>query len=160
MSLQELHYSDRLSAVEFNPIGSEASGPWTSFGLVDVKKAPTRASSNWRKTVTNELVELLKLRPGWDGHNSGPISLGVAAFTLSILNSVMRSHTPSPAIVPVQGGSVQLEWHRGGVDIELIIYRPGDTELSVHYHDGRDGIEEVALSANFEMLGEALEELV
>jgi hypothetical protein len=66
---------------------------------------------------------------------------------------------PSPSIVPAHGGGLQLEWHTGGLDIELMIYRPFDAELSVSFNDGRDDIDDAPLTTNFRLLSEALEEL-
>lgn len=160
MNLQQLQHGEASHALEFHHYGSGALGHWTSFGLIDaVSHAPTPVPSNWRTLVLSELGELTKLRRGWDGPNSGPISLGIAAFAVSILQSVMKPHSPAPAVVPGRGGAIQLEWHQAGLDIELMIYRPADAELSVQFHDGRPPIEDTALATNFEILGRILEEL-
>jgi len=155
VSLLELHH-EPSPVVEWQP-GYGHGHTWTSFGLVEADIAPPQ--SDWRKRVMRRLRELMRLRAGWDGYCSGPVSVTTAAYAVAILDSSMRSHTNPPAIVPSNGGAVQLEWHEAGLDIELMIYRPLDAELSVHYHDGRPSIEEVALTTNFDRLSDALQEL-
>lgn len=155
MSLLELHY-EPSPVVDWQP-GYGHGHTWTSFGLVEAEISPLQ--SDWRKRVIRRLKELMRLRAGWDGYHSGPVSLMTAAYAVAILDSSMRPHTNPPAIVPANGGAVQLEWHEGGLDIELMIYRPLEAELSVHYHDGRSPIEEAALTTNFDTLSDALKEL-
>jgi hypothetical protein len=71
----------------------------------------------------------------------------------------MAGHTPAPSIVPTHGGGLQLEWHVGGVDVELMIYRAFEAELSVSFGDDRVPIEDKPLSADFNDLSTALCEL-
>lgn len=113
----------------------------------------------WQPEADERLADLMLLRRGWNGPNSGPISVGIAQYIRAVLQSVMQRHTPLPSFVPAQGGAVQLEWHQNGLDVELMVYRPLDTELSVQFHDGRDAIEEEPLSINFDLLSKVLSEL-
>jgi len=113
----------------------------------------------WQMHADQMLGKLLMLRPGWNGPNTGPISLSMVAFIRAVLSSVMRDDTPAPSFVPAHGGALQLEWHEGGLDIELMVFRPLDAELSVQFHDGREAIEEVQLSTEFDLLSEVLSEL-
>jgi hypothetical protein len=117
-------------------------------------------ATDWRTSVDRQLRTLRRLERGWDGCNSGPVSWATAAFTSAVLRSVMKPHTPAPTLVPASGGGIQLEWHEQGLDIELMIYRPVDAELTVHFLDGRPSIEEEPLSQNFELLSQVLEELI
>jgi hypothetical protein len=155
MSLQELRYADP-STVEWMPEPADLA-----MGLAAaVWEAESYSQdSNWQERVDQRLKELSRLRSGWDGYAAEPPNGLVAAFASAVLQSVMGSTIPSPSIVPAHGGGLQLEWHTGGLDIELMIYRPFDAELSVSFNDGRDDIDDAPLTTNFRLLSEALEEL-
>jgi hypothetical protein len=43
---------------------------------------------------------------------------------VSVLNSIMRSDTPAPSIVPSPRGHLQAEWHIGGIDLEIEVLTP------------------------------------
>ena len=116
-------------------------------------------SPTWELEADRKLAALTSFPRGWDGQGAGSISRAMASYIRSILTSVMCADTPVPSFVPAHGGAVQIEWHRGGLDIELMIYRLYDAELTVYYHDGRDSIEDEPLSSEFRLLGEALAEL-
>lgn len=162
MSLQELRYA------EPSPIEWGASFDWhadhantTLATGATVRPAPMRVPlrEGWQAKVEAKLSKLTRLQRGWDGYDAAPPSILVTAFAMSVLNSVMKPNTPAPSIVPTHGGGVQLEWHVGGLDIELMIYRPFEAELSVEFSDGQAAIEEQALTTRFDSLGEVLEKL-
>lgn len=50
----------------------------------------------------------------------------------AIIGVVIETGVDRPAIVPDRTG-LQLEWHRGGADIEIIIDKDGKTSL---WYDG------------------------
>lgn len=109
---------------------------------------------DWRATVEERLRQLLQLPIGWDGYQSQPISPPTAQFVTDVLRSVMVSQTPAPAIVPVSGGGLQVEWHRSGLDIELYVAKPHQTELYVSFSDGCDV--EYKLTSDFGALSNVL----
>jgi hypothetical protein len=113
----------------------------------------------WRPVAETRLAKLSTYSVGWDGYQSEPPRRTVIEFARSVLDSTMQPTTATPAIVPLNGGGLQLEWHIGGLDIELAIYRPNEAELTVSYSDGREPIEERALTSNFADLAHALKEL-
>ena len=69
----------------------------------------------------------------------------------------MKPQTPPPAIVPVSGGGVQIEWHVAGFDVELYIMRPMYAELCIEHPDGRT--EETELTSDFSALSNVLSEM-
>jgi hypothetical protein len=113
----------------------------------------------WKPAVEERLRRLQAYSRGWDGYHGRPPKPSVIAFTRNILQSVMKSNVRAPAIVPLSGGGLQLEWHMGGMDIELAIYAPFNAELSADFSDGRQPVEEVTLSTDFKLLGDLLAEL-
>lgn len=135
----------------------EDSSPLSCLELADVPWA--MREPRWRSRVDQRLTELSKLRQGWDGYGADRISSTVLNFARSVLESVMSVQTPAPSIVPTHGGGLQLEWHIGGVDAELMIYRPFEAELNVSFGDGRPSVEDKPLTTDFSELSKALCEI-
>lgn len=124
----------------------------TTFLLEPVEEA-------WRRPVDLRLERLSRYEHGWDGYDAAPPSSSVIAYARSILQSAMSPRSPAPSIVPMAEGGLQLEWHRGGFDIELAIFTTSDVELSIEYPDNRESIEDKPLSNSHFELSKALEEL-
>jgi hypothetical protein len=160
MSLQLLRHGEEHSPVVWHGMDFEQSRHLSSVELVDLALPVYAPVSDWQAFADEQLAELMLLPRGWDGPQSGPITRALASYTRSLLRSVMTPQAPLPAFVPAHGGALQLEWHERGLDIELMIYRPTDAELTVHFHDGRPSIEERVLSTNFDLLSQVLQELV
>jgi hypothetical protein len=83
----------------------------------------------WSMPVLRSLQELLGLPAGWDSYAARPLSPEAAMAALRLLLRVMHANTPPPAVVPLSCGGVQLEWHRGGMDIELTVPVTGPVEV-------------------------------
>lgn len=161
MILQELQYAEH-APVEWSPaiearINGEVNAAMRLVAWCD--REPQADDTNWKSAVEERLATLLRRRRGWDGYNASPISAAVAAFALHVLRSIMQPSTPPPSIVPAHGGGLQLEWHLGGLDIEFMIYRPFEAELSVDFSDGRDPIEEEPVSSDLTTFSWILAEL-
>lgn len=112
----------------------------------------------WQHRVRARLDQLRALPQNWDGYHSVAISPSVVQFVMDVLGSAMPPFTSAPSIVPVSGGGLQLEWHEGGLDIELYVSKPYQAELYVGYLDGRPSLE-MDLNADFEDLTDALREI-
>ncbi|MES2119796.1 MAG: hypothetical protein V4513_04380 [Pseudomonadota bacterium] len=159
--MQTLHYSDELPLVWSAPQQPrpqyERPVKRSQYAMValDIFSGPPQ----WQLEADERLADLMMLRRGWNGPQSGPVGIGMISYIRALLQSVMKRDTPLPAFVPAHGGSVQLEWHQSGLDIELMVFRPLDAELSVHFHDGREPIEEEPLSINFDLLSKVLSEI-
>lgn len=112
----------------------------------------------WFGAVSARLAQLRGLKAGWDGYASPPIRGDIFAYAESILESIMLDRTPAPSIMPVSGGGLQMEWHRQGASIELLLAGPLMAELFVEYVDGRPSVE-VDLSSDFARVSEVLAEI-
>ena len=75
------------------------------------------------------------------------------------MNGMMGPAIPSPYLVPVADGGIQIEWHQNRFDIELYIAAPYECELSVHDHISNE-IKTFQLTSDFSPLKDALQELV
>lgn len=81
--------------------------------------------------VIDRLFELLELPHGWNSYNAKPVSKENAKVAVGILGRVMSADTPAPIVVPMVRGGVQLEWHTGGIDLEISIYSPDEIIICV-----------------------------
>jgi hypothetical protein len=81
----------------------------------------------WLGELQEQLQELLRLPEGWDSYSAEPISRQAASETLRFL-SVAPVISPAPALVPVNDGSLQLEWHRQQIDLEIRFCADGRIE--------------------------------
>jgi hypothetical protein len=111
------------------------------------------------EVVEARLQRLGGYEMGWDGYGGRAPRDTVIEFVRSILNSVMKPTAPAPAIVPLSGGGLQVEWHTKGLDIELSVFAPFDVELTAVFPDGREPIEDEPLTADLDELGYLLAEL-
>jgi hypothetical protein len=114
--------------------------------------------SKWTIPVSSQLNKLISLGPNWDSYGAKPISTQRVVQAFDLLKSIMREQTPVPTIVPTNEGSLQLEWHTQGIDLEVLIL--GDNSYCVVFEDHKSGVEwERALSSDLSPLVEAVSRL-
>jgi hypothetical protein len=118
-----------------------------------------RRNPPWQNDVVNSLCRFLELPNGWDSYNGRPLRHDTGMFTLQLLNSVLLASTPTPHVVPIADGGVQVEWHQNRLDIELYISAPYACELTVIDHL-QNTAESIPLTTNFDRLSLALKTLV
>ena len=88
-------------------------------------EAPQHPSKPVQEAI-RQAVELLQLPRNWDSYGTARVSkesLGEALKFLLQAGEVLPS-LASPVVVPTAPGGIQLEWHQGGVDIE-VEFKPG-----------------------------------
>lgn len=75
----------------------------------------------WVPDVLQQLDRLLDLGVNWSGTPSAPIEPRLAVGAVNdVLAAVLPNYdAPVPQLVPCVDGGLQLEWHRGGWDIEV-----------------------------------------
>lgn len=105
----------------------------------------------WQVNAIKRVVTLTKLEPNWDGYHAPRVSLDTGMFVLRVLQDVMLPRTPMPQIVPSSVGGIQVEWHVGGIDLEIHITAPYQGDL--WFEDHRKGtIEEGEISEDISQL--------
>ncbi len=62
-------------------------------------------------------LESMPTESGWDSYGGSP--------TTDAAKDVARIMLAPPCIVPTNSGGIQLEWHQGGWDIEIVIEADG-----------------------------------
>lgn len=110
------------------------------------KRRPVKAASqnfpHGLIVAVQRMIELLELPPGWNSYNARPISKENVKFALSLLGQAMRADTPAPTVIPMVRGGVQLEWHTGGINLEISIYSPHEASFfAENLRSGGDSIE-------------------
>ena len=76
-------------------------------------------SPAWVEQTFRSLGALLRLGPGWDSYGSSPIDPHCVVAAIEMAFTILRDDSPIPSVVPTSRGGLQLEWHRGGVDLEI-----------------------------------------
>lgn len=86
-----------------------------------------RPVADWLRPAVARISSLTALARGWDSYDGTPVEAGLAMQAVEFLLNVALFHVPPPAIVPLSDGGLQLEWHEGGVDLEISFseFEPG-----------------------------------
>src|SRR6266481_3845048 len=135
---------------------STSSASYSASDLKPTQQVPVvlseTAAAPWEETVLNRLNSLFDLQENWDSYGAKRINQELVYVVLSVLDAVMQPHTPAPYVVPTPNGYIQLEWHRGGHDIEVEIASSANIQ-------GLLGDREHDLSHDVRPLSRALREL-
>lgn len=92
---------------------------------------PSAPLPPWVKQTVTALVEIMQLAQNWDSYGARPVATVAVGRALDILTRVMGKASPAPNIVPLADGGLQMEWHTGNHDLEVVI--PAD-EVATYYH--------------------------
>ncbi len=112
----------------------------------------------WLVPTARALVDLLNLPSGWDSYGAARVAPSHVRAALQFLSCIMRDDSPTPAVVPTNRGGVQLEWHTGGIDLEIETL--STQRLLVSFEDANSGAEwEREIVSDFTPLIECVEQL-
>lgn len=73
----------------------------------------------WYKDVPRNFYAILALDANWDSYGANKISPKTVIAADELLGEIMKPDSPPPQIVPCANGNIQLEWHTGGIDLEI-----------------------------------------
>lgn len=88
-----------------------------------------------RDGVQRRLQDLKALPDGWDGYRGRGVTEMTADRVHAVLAACLSPTGRYPSIVPGPSGDVQVEWHWGGVDLELGI--SGDDPFVITWSSSR-----------------------
>lgn len=125
-ALAPLNVSSTVFQDEVASVPTSDSQTSTIFPQHRVRIA--RHSSRWMKELTSRFDEIVGLSKGWDGYVGLPVSFSTAQFAAQMIERLCVPGVPAPSIVPGSDGSLQVEWHVGGFDIELDVTAPLEVE--------------------------------
>lgn len=94
----------------------------------------------WFDPLMQGLVDLLTLPPDWDSYGAGTIDPKLVDEALAFTHGILGPTSPAPRVVPLSSGGLQLEWHRKGIDLEVVFDR---NEAPFFYFRDRSTGEEV-----------------
>ncbi len=113
---------------------------------------------SWFRYTVASLDELARLPANWDSYGAMRIRHSSILATVGLLASIAREDTPSPSVVPTNRGTVMLEWHVRGIDLEVEVFGPG--RLHVAFEDVSDGTQwEAEIGSDLTRLVECVEPL-
>lgn len=108
--------------------------------------------SSWIADLRERLNELTSLSMGWDGYQGRPVSFSCAMFAANLIERLFVEDVPPPQLVPGADGTLQMEWHRNGFDIEIDVLAPYEV-FAVRRNLRTDEVEELELEAEYSDLG-------
>jgi hypothetical protein len=118
-------------------------------------------ATDWIERVLNDAVELLELPREWDGPRSRIIEPRVIEMLIvDVLPKIMPPgrNAVAPQLVPTREGGVQVEWHRGGWDVEIELSPYRRSWVDCERADGTD-MWSGTLSDNLDPLRVVLKEI-
>lgn len=115
-------------------------------------------NSNWIQTLRNRLDEISSLPNGWDGYFGRAVTFTNALFAANLINRLYRKDISPPSLVPGGDGTIQIEWHEGGYDIELDIAEPYLVYASRHSII-TGTMEEITLDNDFTIVSQWLDQI-
>lgn len=120
------------------PISMEASEtftiPFGSDGFFLFEEEPP----TWFLPLLQQICQLGDLRSNWDSYGAWPLDPPTAAHAVTILLESLTANDPKPSVVPTSGGGLMIEWHLGGVDLEIEVQSPSSVHVAFEV-DGADG---------------------
>ena len=85
-------------------------------------------------TTIDTLLGLLRLEFNWDSYGALTVSPRAVCAALRFLARELPAGAPLPSFVPTVDGGIQLEWHVGGIDIELRFTEDSERVYAFYEH--------------------------
>lgn len=134
-ALSALDFTPSVDARVFEEVSRQGrflSDPYTfpsnkrSFARLGQDRSPEPKVNNegeqgklgWL-SILEQLVSLRELGPGWDSYAARPIRLQAQLAAFRLVVEWIDGSIPTPTVVPMPTGGVALEWHVGGMDLEI-----------------------------------------
>lgn len=89
----------------------------------------------WIQATLKQIDEISALELNWDSYGAPVISPSRILQAYKVVRSIMHDRAPIPNLVPTSDGSIQIEWHANGVDLEILLV--SDADLDVSFEDLR-----------------------
>jgi hypothetical protein len=77
----------------------------------------------WFDPLVQGFVDLLTLPTNWDSYGGRSVEPNLVQEAMNLMNSHLAPSSPAPHAVPLSSGGLQLEWHRKGIDLEIVFDR-------------------------------------
>lgn len=112
----------------------------------------------WFDPLMQGFIDLLTLPPDWNSYGSGQINPKLVHEAMNFVAGLLGAGSPPPRVVPLSSGGLQVEWHRKGIDLEVVFDR--DAQPAFEYRDRVNGQEsEHALPEEIGLLRSMIKDL-
>lgn len=120
--------------------------------------ALTQPAAIWLNDAIQQVSDLTALAPDWDSYGAKAVNADAAIDAVQLLLKIAYPEISAPSIVPLADGGLQLEWHRGGIDVEIVL---SDDEPGIYIEDNNMEGEtvEAPLSAAVSEIGRRISQL-
>lgn len=132
---------------------------WFDRRIIASYRAPVSSDHWWRPRLQVRFNELMTLEEGWDGYQGQPVAVTVAKFAASLLEQICIEGMWEPALVPGSDGTMQIEWHRYGYDVEIDVLGPNNI-VATRFNHHNDQEEVVAVENDVSILITWMKDLV
>lgn len=129
------------------------------FGSGWSRAVVTWYRSRWVQILETRFNEITSLPRGWNGYRSIPVSFSCASFAANLLERICTDGLPPPFLVPGTDGTLQIEWHRNGYDIEIDVLGPNQV-VATRYTLASNEEETISLENDFTVLADWCRDLV
>lgn len=118
-------YLDQFSEEDRRPILATRTREYSSRGQEFIIRWQDYGAPlpSWFDAVMQGLVDLLTLPPNWNSYGADAIDPVLVRSAMTFTNETLDPRSPAPRVVPLSSGGLQLEWHREGIDLEIIFDR-------------------------------------
>jgi hypothetical protein len=107
--------------------------PWAMGVSTATYNSNEKNNPSWLPSVRAALEDLRVLRKDWDSYGAAPVSPVMIGAAYELLQQIAPAKVPMPSIVPTSDGSVQIEWHTHGIDLEVRLLSAA--RISVAFED-------------------------
>jgi hypothetical protein len=98
----------------------------------------------WLYPTLHAIQHLSRLEANWDSYGAPPVAPSAIVHALNVLGTILDDDSPTPIVVPTAAGNVQLEWHQGGIDVEICCSAQGRVSAYLYNHSNHQE-EELAI---------------
>jgi hypothetical protein len=85
----------------------------------NIPPAPAQAIPTWVRPTIAAFFRIQNLADNWDSYGGKAINPDLIRESLDTLGMVMQPDSPTPSVVPMGDGGLQIEWHRKQQDLEI-----------------------------------------
>lgn len=111
----------------------------------------------WVGPTISAFVGIQNLSENWDSYAGKPINRDLIKQSLYTLGLIMQAESPTPSVVPLGDGGIQVEWHRRQQDLEIVF---SANEAPQFYYTNRlTGLEHEGFANEIEKLTRLLIDL-
>ncbi|MCY4260884.1 MAG: hypothetical protein OXC91_11540 [Rhodobacteraceae bacterium] len=110
------------------------------------------------KHLNKRSDDITRLEIGWDGYGGRLVSCTNAVFAACLIERLYTPGVPAPQIVPGSDGTLQIEWHRRGLSVELDVLKPFQV-VATKIIQGNGEAEEHMLGCEFSLVADWIDQL-